>query len=69
MRNDSHGSNQDLSASIAFAYESIVSNLDEFINETLKFYYPKLDEKEFIVCKFIVMAHHDYLLPQFIRSQ
>jgi hypothetical protein len=59
MKNESHESNMDLSASIAFAYESVVSNQDEIINETLKAYFPKLDEKEFLVCKFIVMAHHD----------
>ena len=59
MTNDSLENNVGLSTSITFAYKSVVSNQDKIINETLKAYFPKLDEKEFIICKFIVMAHHD----------
>jgi hypothetical protein len=32
------------------------SNKGTIIDDAIKVYFPNLDEKEFIVCKFIVMA-------------
>jgi hypothetical protein len=34
-------------------------NMDRVISEALEKYLPKISEKENIICRFIVMAHHD----------